>query len=334
MDRSFLSAEFINMLVVTGALGFIGSCLISCLNRHGHDDIILVDDFSQKNKLGNIGGKKFELCIERSDFLDWLQKNEDSISFIFHLGARTDTTLRDQAIFDDLNIGYTKQVIKVCTARSIPIIYASSAATYGIGERGFSDLHKDTPGLQPLNSYGWSKQIIDEWILKEEDLPENWYGLKFFNVYGPNEYHKGRMASVVWHAFNQISDTGRMKLFRSHKAEIADGHQSRDFIYVKDVIDRCYELYQTRPASGIYNVGTGKARTFLDLTNAVFSSMGILPEIEFIDTPLDIRGTYQYYTCSDQTKYGQTGLDNRYTSLEEGINDYVKNYLMNGLRYY
>jgi ADP-L-glycero-D-manno-heptose 6-epimerase len=322
------------MLVITGALGFIGSYLLSFLNQKGHRDIILVDDFSREEKLQNIAGKKYLHTQERVEFLQWLDKSEEAISFIFHLGARTDTTLKDQQIFDDLNIHFTQKLIGLCARKNIPLLYASSAATYGLGEKGFSDMHDSVVGLQPLNPYGWSKQVVDEWILNEVNPPVTWYGLKFFNVYGPNEYHKGRMASVVWHAYNQIRSTGKMKLFRSHREEIVDGHQSRDFIYIKDVVSRCYDLYTSRPKSGIYNVGTGEARTFLDLTRSVFKALEIPENIEFIDTPEDIRETYQYYTCSDQNKYGHTGLDNSFISLEDGVKDYVRNYLLKDQSYY
>lgn len=322
------------MLVLTGAIGFIGSCLLTYLNEMGHEDILLVDDFSRTDKLGNIQGKAWRDTLDRDDFLEWLQNTRDDVEFIFHIGARTDTTLKDQVIFDRLNVNYTQSLAEICSLKSIPLMYASSAATYGLGLDGFSDRHELSKNLQPLNPYGWSKQIVDQWILSQEKTPPLWYGLKFFNVYGPNEYHKGRMASVVWHASSQIRETGKMKLFRSHREGIRDGYQSRDFIYIKDVVKRCYEMFSNRPLSGLYNVGTGKDRTFLDLTKAVFAAMELKEDIEFIDTPLDIRSTYQYYTCSDQTKYNLTELDSSFTPLEEGVRDYVSNYLHSGPRIY
>lgn len=315
------------MIVVTGAAGFIGSCLISGLNELGYKDLVLVDDFSKTEKAPNLDGKEFSKQIDRSEFHDWLEENNKLVYFIFHIGARTDTTEFDTSIFDKLNLNYTKKVWNQCIEYGIPLVYASSGATYGLGEHGYSDSHDIVEKLKPLNPYGDSKNDFDKWALKQEKSPYFWAGLKFFNVYGPNEYHKGRMASVIFHAFNQIKRDGLVKLFRSHNPEYKDGEQLRDFIYVKDVVDVCLFLMEHRKNSGLYNLGTGKARTFLDLAKATFKALDLEPNIQFIDTPEDIRDKYQYYTQAEMDKLRSIGYDKEFTSLEEGVDDYVKNYL-------
>jgi len=315
------------MIVVTGAAGFIGSCLISGLNELGYKDLVLVDDFSKTEKAPNLDGKEFSKQIDRSEFHDWLEENNKLVYFIFHIGARTDTTEFDTSIFDKLNLNYTKKVWNQCIEYGIPLVYASSGATYGLGEHGYSDSHDIVEKLKPLNPYGDSKNDFDKWALKQEKSPYFWAGLKFFNVYGPNEYHKGRMASVIFHAFNQIKRDGLVKLFRSHNPEYKDGEQLRDFIYVKDVVDVCLFLMEHRKNSGLYNLGTGKARTFLDLAKATFKALDLEPNIQFIDTPEDIRDKYQYYTQAEMDKLRSIGYDKEFTSLEDGVDDYVKNYL-------
>ncbi|NNF02459.1 MAG: NAD-dependent epimerase/dehydratase family protein, partial [Bacteroidia bacterium] len=214
-----------------------------------------------------------------------------------------------------------------------PLVYASSAATYGDGELGYDDDHKVLDKLKPLNPYGDSKNEFDKWAIAQEKQPYFWAGLKFFNVYGPNEYHKSRMASVIFHAYNQISETGKMKLFRSHRDDYKDGMQIRDFVYVKDVCDVCYFLLHHRKDSGLYNLGTGKARSFLDLVDSTFTAMGKKSKIEFIDIPEDIRDKYQYFTEANMAKLKGIGYDKEFTSLEAGVEDYVKNYLV-GTKYY
>lgn len=319
------------MIIVTGAAGFIGSALIGELLRAGWQDIVAVDDFSRVDKAANLEGKKLSARVERKEFFDWLDRNEGLVQFIFHLGARTDTTEFDRAIFDELNVGYSQRMWEACVKYGIPLVYASSAATYGDGELGYSDADDSLPyKLKPLNPYGESKNDFDKWALAQDRKPFFWAGLKFFNVYGPNEYHKGRMASVVFHAFNQIQATGGMKLFRSHRPDYKDGEQLRDFVYVKDLCNVCLFLMEHRKDSGLYNLGSGKARTFLDLARATFAALGKPERITFIDTPADIRDKYQYYTEADMRKLVGIGYDRPFTSLEEGVRDYVTNYLKEG----
>ncbi len=321
------------MIVVTGAAGFIGSCLVQKLNSENFNNIIAVDDFSNEQKNRNLEGKQIFQRVHRDDFLAWIDENEKEIEFIFHLGARTDTTEFDKNLLWKLNTDYSKAVWSKCTEYQIPLVYASSAATYGGGEFGYDDNVKNIEKLQPLNPYGESKNEFDKWMLTQEKKPFFWAGLKFFNVYGPNEYHKGRMASVIFHSFNQIKVTGGMKLFRSHHPDFKDGEQQRDFVSVKDVTDVCYFLMHHRKDSDIYNLGSGKARTFLDLTKAVFRAMGLKENISFIDTPEDIRDKYQYFTEANMSKLKSIGYENEFTSLEAGVEDYVKNYL-DGHNYY
>lgn len=320
------------MIVVTGAAGFIGSCLIGKLNDENFNDIIAVDHFGDPKKELNLKGKKLKK-VERDSFLEWLDEHYRHVEFIFHLGARTDTSEFDVELLKQLNTTYTKHVWKKCEAYQIPLIYASSAATYGLSFEPSDDSEHDIKDLTPLNPYGQSKQDFDLWALAETEKPFYWAGLKFFNVYGPNEYHKSRMASVVYHAYQQISKTGGMKLFRSHHPDFEDGHQTRDFVYVKDVVNVMYWLMRHRQNSGIYNLGTGQSNTFLNLTKAVFDAMGIAPEISFIDTPADIREKYQYFTEAKMSKLRSIGYDHPFHSLEQGVQDYVKHYLANS-RYY
>ena len=316
------------MIVVTGAFGFIGSCLVEKLNEMGHTaDVLVVDDFYKDYKNENLEDKFIRDWIHRDIFMDWFERIHRSVDFVFHLGARTDTTEKDKKIFDELNLNYSKTLWEICTKYEIPIVYASSAATYGSGKNGYDDNHSLPSKLKPLNPYGVSKNDFDIWALKQKKQPPFWAGLKFFNVYGPNEYHKGRMASVIFHAYHQIKKTGEMRLFRSHKKGIKNGEQSRDFIYVKDVVDICYFLYKKRPANGLYNVGTGQARSFLDLVENTFKAMGKETNISFIDTPKDIRKNYQYFTEANMDKLRAAGYKKSFYSLEEGVKDYVANYL-------
>jgi len=315
------------MIGVTGGAGFIGSCLITKLIDEGYADLVIVDDFSNSLKTKNLANKDLAHQIDREDFFSWIDKNHKFIQFIFHIGARTDTTEFDIAVFDKLNLNYSKSVWEKCSNYGIPLVYASSAATYGSGESGYSDDHELVKELKPLNPYGNSKNEFDKWALAQERRPFFWTGLKFFNVYGPGEYHKGRMASVVFHAWRQIKQTGRVRLFRSHRPDYRDGEQRRDFIYVKDAAGVMLRMMQTRKNPGIYNLGTGKAETFLSLAGGVFRALELEPDIEFIDTPEDIRETYQYFTEAKMDKLISAGYGMDFTGLEEGILDYVRNYL-------
>jgi len=322
-------------IVITGAAGFIGSCLVSFLNEAGYDNLILVDDFSSEDKEPNLAGKKFFQKIEREIFFEWLRDENPRIDFIYHIGARTDTTEFDYSVHEHLNVDYSKKIWDYCSEKSVPLVYASSAATYGAGELGYEDDEKTIKQLNPLNPYGISKNEFDKWAIKQQASPPAWAGLKFFNVYGPNEYHKARMASVIFHSYNQIVNNGFVKLFKSHKDGYKDGEQLRDFIYVKDVLKICFwflDCWQKNEKSfisGIYNVGTGKARTFNDLVKSTFAGMDRQPQIEFIDMPQDIRDTYQYYTQAEMQKIKDAGYTVEMFSLEDGVNDYVRNYLSN-----
>ena len=321
------------MIVITGAAGFIGSCLAALMNEQGFTDLVLVDDFSFEKKKANYSTKKYNQLIERTNFISWLAINANEVDFIFHLGARTDTTEFDKEIFETLNVQYSKDVWNACVQFNIPLVYASSAATYGNGELGYDDNHQTIPNLKPLNPYGNSKQEFDCWVLKQTTTPPFWAGLKFFNVYGPNEFHKARMASVIFHSYNQIQATGKVKLFRSHRDEYKDGWQLRDFIYVKDLISVCNFLMKKTAPSGIYNLGTGKARSFYDLATATFKAMHKEVNIEFIDIPADIRETYQYFTEANMQKLIDAGYKEPFTSLEDGVTDYVTNYLLKSAYY-
>ena len=295
------------MIVITGAAGFIASCLVRKFNDAGRYDLVLVDDFTHPEKERNLLGKRFALKVDRGDFFAWLDKEHASVEFIYHIGARTDTTEFRKEIFDRLNLDYTKTMWEACVRFGIPLVYASSAATYGSGEHGYKDDHSLVDQLKPLNPYGDSKNDFDKWALVQPEQPVFWAGLKFFNVYGPNEYHKGRMASVIMHAYHQIRSTGMVKLFLSHNPNCADGGQLRDFVYVKDVVEVCMFLLHHRKNSGLNNLGSGKARTFLDLAKNTFAGMGKEPVIEFIDTPADIRDKYQYFTEADMSKLRSIG---------------------------
>jgi ADP-L-glycero-D-manno-heptose 6-epimerase len=315
------------MIVITGAAGFIGSNMAALLIKESYNDLVLVDDFSHADKALNYSQKQVTALVNRDDFPTWLDENHKMVQFIFHLGARTNTAEFDVEILSKLNTEYSKTIWRKCCEYGISLVYASSAATYGMGENGFDD-NTNPEKLIPLNPYGVSKNEFDKWVLKQSKTPYFWAGLKFFNVYGPNEYHKGRMASVVFHAFNQIKSSGKLNLFRSHKPEFSDGGQLRDFIYVKDVTDVLLFLMLNRNNSGIFNLGTGKARSFKDLGIAVFKAMDKPVFINYIDTPFDIRDKYQYYTQAEMSKLESIGYKCSFESLEDGIRDYVNNYLI------
>ncbi len=315
------------MIVITGAAGFIASFLAKELNEQGYSDLIIVDEFSIEKKKQNHKNLAYKHKISRNEFFQWFESNKPKLEFIFHLGARTDTTEMDYSIHNELNVEYSKSIWNLCIRNKIPLIYASSAATYGLGEYGYSDNHEMVKNLKPLNPYGDSKNNFDKWVLEQDLKPPFWAGLKFFNVYGPHESHKGRMASVVYHAYHQIKTTGGMKLFRSHNPKFKDGEQLRDFIYVKDVVSICLFLYDKQQNSGLYNVGTGNAASFRDLAENTFKALKMNSQITFIDTPMDIRDKYQYFTEADMTKIKSIGYNQPFYSLEDGIKDYIENYL-------
>ena len=323
------------IILLTGAAGFIGSYLLGFLNKQGYKNIIIADEFDEEDKWFNFDTKEYMAKVEREKLFDWLEENKPVVSFVFHLGARTDTTEFDYSVHEKLNVAYSKNIWSYCVTNNIPLVYASSAATYGSGELGYNDDHELVEKLHPLNPYGVSKNEFDKWVLRQaqDNQPPFWTGLKFFNVYGPNEYHKGRMASVIFHSFNQIRSTGKVKLFKSHRPDFNDGQQLRDFIYVEDVAKVCCWLMNNNVSSGLYNLGTGKARSFEDLAKATFAAMGKQSVIEYIDMPEDIRDKYQYFTEANMSKLQKAGYTEKFCSLEEGVTDYVKNYLLPSVYY-
>ena len=314
-------------IVVTGAAGFIGSCLVGWLNQHGHTDLILVDDFGRADKAPNLEGKRFSVKVEREGFFDWLALEDPVVRALYHIGARTDTTEFDYSIHEHLNVEYSKKVWEYCSREGVDLVYASSAATYGAGEKGYDDRHNIVDSLMPLNAYGISKNEFDKWALRQEDQPPFWAGLKFFNVYGPNEYHKGRMASVIFHSYHQIRKDGVVRLFKSHRPDYEDGQQLRDFVYVKDVLKVCTWLMEHRPASGLYNLGTGAARSFDDLVKATYGGLDMPANIRYVDMPEDLRDKYQYFTQANMGKLKAAGYGEQFYTLEHGVDDYVRNYL-------
>ncbi len=319
------------MILITGGAGFIGSVLAKQLNQLGHTDLVIVDKLEDSIKWKNLRGIKYLEYIHADelfggDYDDLIAETD----LIFHMGACSATTEKNMDFLMKNNVAYTQALWRFAATKNIPFIYASSAATYGEGELGYSDDHGMIPKLMPLNPYGYSKQLVDEWVLKEEQKPDHWFGLKFFNVYGPNEYHKDDMKSLVCKAHEQIKSNGKVKLFKSHRPDFKDGEQLRDFIYVKDVVRAMIELADPDKAefSGIYNLGAGKARSFHDLVKATFSAMSVPVNIEFIDMPESIRNQYQYYTQADVSKLMKAIPEFQFTSLEDGVRDYVQNYLM------
>lgn len=326
------------MILVTGAAGFIGSVIVKQLNDKGHEDLILCDHFESGDKWKNLRGLKYDSFVQVEDLFDHpIWKKPAGLKAIYHMGACSDTTELDMDFLYDNNTQYTNQLLTLAAQKNIPIVYASSAATYGAGEQGYVDDHKGIPALKPLNKYGYSKQLSDEWILKQKKKPKVWFGVKFFNVFGPNEYHKGKMSSVVYQSFNQIRDVGEVKLFKSHRPDYKDGEQLRDFVYVKDVVRAMIELIEAgkkKPTlSGIYNLGTGEARSFHDLVKATFTSMDLKPKIQFIDMPLELRNQYQYYTQAEMGKLKKALPKFKFMKLEDAVNDYVRNHLAQAEQY-
>lgn len=318
-------------IVITGANGFIGCNLVRKLNALGYTNLILADKFDIAAKQQNLEGCTCRQMIDRDVLAEWLPEHAEEIDAVIHLGARTDTAEFNFRVLDSLNLSYSKALWEICTAKQIPFLYASSAATYGLGEQGFADDHSLIPSLKPLNPYGLSKQLFDMFVLEQKDTPPFYAGFKFFNVYGPYEFHKGRMASVVYHAFRQISETGMLKLFGSHHPQYADGEQLRDFVYVEDVTDVLLYFLQlaleggskSKGLSGIYNLGTGKARSFNSLAKAVFAAMQQPYKVEYIPTPADIRDKYQYFTEAKMDKLRAAGFAQNFTELESGVEQYV-----------
>lgn len=332
------------MIIVTGAAGFIGSATVWKLNQMGRRDLVLVDDLLKEEKWRNLLGKSYEHLYGVNEFRTLIEENSSfmkSASAVIHMGACSSTTERDGDFLRRNNIDDSKMLWNFCERKGIPYIYASSAATYGLGETGYSDEDSVTPSLRPINAYGWSKQVVDEWALTRNSTPPFWAGLKFFNVYGPNEYHKGSMKSLVCKAVPQINESGKLKLFRSHKDGVDDGEQKRDFVYVKDVVDVIWHLLESSFSgradvlSGIYNIGTGQARSFADLGRATFAALERETQFDWIDMPESIRHQYQYFTEADMTKLRRDAkYDSPFYSLEEGVSDYVKNYLAEDLPSY
>ena len=318
------------MIIVTGGAGFIGSAFVWRLNREGIKDIIIVDQLGTDDKWKNLVGLTFTDYIHKNEFIEMVIADEVpfEVSSVVHMGACSSTTERDADYLWENNYLYSREVADWALRHNARFIYASSAATYGDGSSGFSDDHEIISRLKPSNMYGYSKQVFDLWVLKNK-LEKKMAGIKFFNVYGPNEYHKGDMVSVIYKAFHQIQETGKVRLFKSYKKEYPDGGQMRDFIYVKDCANVMWWLLENPSVNGIYNLGTGKARTWNDLIAAVFSSMGRKTNIQYIEMPEPLRNQYQYFTQAQMDKLKKAGCHVNFSSLEDSVRDYVTNYLQN-----
>lgn len=319
-------------IMVTGGAGFIGSCLVAMLNEMGRSDIIVVDNISTSEKWRHLTNKEYIEYIHKSELAGRLPSLSGKITHVLHMGACSSTTEKDFDYLYKNNFEFTKMLWEFCAAEKISYIYASSAATYGGGENGFDD-STDIGLLRPLNGYGYSKQLFDLWARKQSAAPSQHVGLKFFNVYGPNEDCKDDMASVIFKSYYQILETGKVKLFRSHRPDYADGGQLRDFVYVKDLCKVIRWLMEHPDISGLFNLGTGKARSFEDLVRAVYCAMDREPLIEFIDMPEHLRGKYQYYTQAEMASLRRVGYDEQFYSLEDGVKDYVQGYLIPGSVY-
>lgn len=315
------------MIIVTGANGFIGSVMVWELNEKGLTDIVCVDsvDLKTRNVLKHRKYSKFLLKDELWPFLE-TDEAKEKVTWIIHMGACSSTTETNKDFLWENNTYYTQRIFEWCTKYKKNMIYASSAATYGAGEQGFDDT-TDPEILKPLNLYGESKVLFDRWVVKQHETPEHWYGLKFFNVFGPNEYHKDAMASVAFKAFNQISEKGSLGLFKSANPDYQDGEFMRDFVYVKDVTAWMWELIEKKPKNGVYNMGFGTPRTWLDLANAVFTAINKPLKIDWMEMPANIRGQYQYFTEAKTEKWSKAGLSSPKWGLEKAVDDYVKNYL-------
>ena len=315
-------------IIVTGGAGFIGSNLVSALNNRGETEILIVDHLDHPSKRANLEALKYERYMDKEEFREAVQKQAIPVpEIVFHLGACTSTLENNREYLYENNFLYTRELCLWSIKHNARFVYASSASVYGDGSLGFSDDEKLISSLQPLNLYAWSKYLFDKWAM-EEGLLKIIVGIRYFNVYGPREDHKGEMRSVVNKAYDEICSTSRIRLFKSYRQEYRDGEQKRDFIYVRDAVDVTLYLAEQRNVGGIFNCGTGLPRTWLDLAYAVFNAMSSEPNIVFIDMPEQIRDKYQYYTCADLTKLRATGYKKEFTSLEEGVRDYVQNWLM------
>ena len=324
-------------VIVTGGAGFIGSCVVRTLNDMGIEDITIVDHICETDKWMNMRNKRYTEYINRDEFLEKLPEYAGKVTHIIHMGACSATTEKNFDFLYKNNLEYTKALWNFCAENQISFIYASSAATYGDGCQGFDD-RDDIKRLRPLNGYGYSKQLFDLWAEKEilagNPVPKQHVGFKFFNVYGPNEYFKGSMASVIFHTFNDVTKTGKKGLFKSYKEGYEDGGQLRDFVYVKDICKVIQFVINNPNVNGLFNLGTGKARSFYDLAVATFKAMGKEPNIEFIEMPETLRGKYQYYTQANMNKLRGVGYKEEFYSLEDGAKDYVQNYLMKDCEIY
>ena len=325
------------MIIVTGGAGMIGSAFVWKLNEMGIKDILIVDKLRTEDKWLNIRKREYYDWMDKDNLKEWLshKENADKIEAVIHMGACSATTEKDGDFLMDNNYAYTKFLWDFCAEKNIKYIYASSAATYGMGELGYNDdvSPEELQKLRPLNKYGYSKKIFDDWAFKQKSQPKQWNGLKFFNVYGPQEYHKGRMASMIFHTYNQYMENGYVKLFKSYKEGFKDGEQLRDFVYVKDVVDIMYFMLTNDVESGIYNIGTGKARSFMDLSMATMraashnDNLDKNEVVKLIEMPEDLQGKYQYFTEAKINKLREIGYTKEMHSLEEGVKDYVQNYL-------
>lgn len=316
------------MIIVTGGAGFIGSAFVWKLNQEGIEDIMIVDRLGTTDKWKNLVNLRFEDYIYKDDFFQMIYDDDlpCEVSAIVHMGACSSTTERDADYLWENNFIYTRTLAEWALQRGIRFIYASSAATYGDGKRGFADDHAKINSLKPINMYGYSKQVFDLWVLRRK-MESKMAGIKFFNVFGPNEYHKADMTSVIFKAFHQIRETGKVRLFKSYVSQYPDGGQMRDFVYVKSCMDVLWWFLQNPAVNGIFNLGTGKARTWNDLIIAVFAAMGIKPNIEYIEMPESLRNQYQYFTQAEMDKLRQAGCPVDFSSLEDSVRDYVVNYL-------
>lgn len=320
-------------IIVTGGAGFIGSCVVRELNNRGIEDIIIVDNIATTDKWMNMRNKKYIKYVHKSNFLAELPSYE-GVTAIIHMGAQSSTTERDFDYLWENNFEYTKALWNYCAEKQIQFIYASSAATYGDGELGFDD-KMDIDQLRPLNGYGYSKQLFDQWVKHQaRSFPAQYAGLKFFNVYGPNEYFKGSMASMIFHGYKQIMESGKIKLFKSCNPDYADGGQLRDFVYVKDVCDVIIWLLENKQVSGLFNVGTGRAQSFKELAEATFAALGMEPVIEYIDMPEHLKKKYQYYTKAEMDKLRSVGYNHEFSDLTNGARDYVRNHLAKNFSIY